>query len=386
MGVLRPYLKVKSMKYAYCILIALYCCALICADIENSLKQERIRTMINNLFIQEDIAFENKAADVTLAGTFTKPHGKNKFPVVILIAGMGPNDRDYTMMGRKLFLEMAEYLTKRGIAVLRYDKRGVGKSTGEFSYSVTSVNLAEDVFSAISYLKTRADIDNSRIGLCGHSEGGLIATIVAARSKDVAFITLMAPAVGTNISSVIKQVGIQLKADGATDDLISLDSNIRHQILDIILQNNPQIAPQKALQGVQLYWNNITLTEQQSLAILPFAITLPTSESMIQMFNSPWYRFLLNFDIVDTLKQITVPVLAAYGSCDGITSASITKPILDLGLHEASNYTFIELQNMNHWFQICKRGALSEYAMIPGTISAQALAIFGDWICAKAKL
>ena len=146
-------------------------------------------------YYSEDITFENKKAGINLAGTLTLPTKDGVFPVVILISGSGPQNRDEELLGHKPFLVLSDFLTKNGIAVLRYDDRGTAFSKGDFK-TATSADFATDVESAIFYLKTRKEINKKKVGLIGHSEGGLIAPMVASKSKDVSFIVLLA---GTGI-------------------------------------------------------------------------------------------------------------------------------------------------------------------------------------------
>lgn len=146
-------------------------------------------------YYSEDVTFKNATADISLAGTLTLPKKKGKYPVVILISGSGPQNRDCDLLGHKSFLVISDYLTRNGIGVLRYDDRGVEESTGDFD-NATSADFATDVESAVEYLKSRKEIDKKNIGLVGHSEGGLIAPMVAAESEDIAFIVLLA---GTGI-------------------------------------------------------------------------------------------------------------------------------------------------------------------------------------------
>jgi len=142
-------------------------------------------------YLEEEVFYENKEAKITLAGTLTLPSQEGLFPVVLLITGSGPQDRDEAIAGHRPFLVLADYLTRQGIAVLRVDDRGVGRSTGDFS-PATSEDFASDVLAGIAYLKTRKEINPKKIGLIGHSEGGIIAPMVAVKSPDVAFIVLMA--------------------------------------------------------------------------------------------------------------------------------------------------------------------------------------------------
>ncbi|MGK0446948.1 MAG: alpha/beta superfamily hydrolase, partial [Polaribacter sp.] len=142
-------------------------------------------------YYNEDVVFENTEVKITLAGTLTLTNKNGTFPVVILISGSGPQDRDESFMGHKPFLVLSDYLTKHGIGVLRFDDRGHGKSTGDFG-NATTEDFSLDVLSAIAYLKTRNDVNVKHIGLIRHSEGGIIAPLAANNSKDVSFMVLLA--------------------------------------------------------------------------------------------------------------------------------------------------------------------------------------------------
>lgn len=337
---------------------------------------------------QEDVCFENKAAQIILAGTLTLPQGKGPFPTVILIAGMGPNDRDYGMFGHKVFLVIADYLTQRGIAVLRYDKRGVGKSTGVYKASLTSQDFADDVKVAIDYLKTRADVDQQKIGLLGHSEGGMIAQMVAAQSKDVAFIVLLASAgLLVDLESIVEQTACQLRADGASEKMITEDKKIRKQLLEVVKQEVDCDAVAKRMhEQLQVYWANLPELLQAEAEKLPFALTASKANQLVGMFNSPWYRFFLNYVPVDTLNLIKIPVLALNGDCDFITSCKNLQVIAHVFNENGNNdYTIFELPKMNHWFQECQTGALVEYSALEQTISPKVLDIITEWILERAR-
>ncbi len=172
-------------------------------------------------YIEEDVSYANaKAPEVTLAGTLTLPRGAGPFPVALLICGSGPHDRDEALLGHKPFLVISDYLTRHGIAVLRYDKRGVAKSTGSYALAKTS-DFATDAEAGIAYLKTRKEIDPHRIGLIGHSEGGTIAPLVASRNPEIAWIVLLA---GTGLRGdeiLFLQQALIAKAQGAPDDMIA---------------------------------------------------------------------------------------------------------------------------------------------------------------------
>lgn len=268
---------------------------------------------------EEEVTFKNTTANITLAGTLTMPRGHGPFLAVLLISGMGPNERDYAMMGHKLFLVLADHLTRHGIAVLRYDKRGVGKSTGTFDTTITSKNFAEDALAGINYLTTRKEINAKHIGVIGHSEGGLIASMVAAQSPEIAFVVLMAPAIAMSIDDIIEHVALQLRADGASKELIALDGPMRRQMLNIAI-NEPDYAQAAQQMHTVIAQYLKALPEEIEAEKFHFAIAKSNAEAVISLFNSPWYRYLLASNPITLLKQIAVPVLAINGSHDFITT------------------------------------------------------------------
>lgn len=394
------------MSCANFITIALCFCINSCSLIKSQnikrMKTKKMKTISNNnlsqkldivqhaqtpkeplFFNQEEIIFENKDANIILAGTLTLPETCKQSPAVILISGMGPNDRDYTMLDHKLFLVLANYLTKQGIAVLRFDKRGVNKSTGTYSLELTSEDFASDVLAGIKYLKTRPEINSKQIGLIGHSEGGLIAPMLAYKSQDVAFIVMLAGVASTSPENILKQANMQLSANGATEKTIELDSKIRKQLLEIVI-NQPDLSVAQAnlYDAINKWWDKLTPCEQSDLESIVFSINKTKATGFINMFNSPWYRYLIAYKPAEILKNINIPVLAINGDHDFVTISNIMLPIINQALKEANNnnYAIFELANKNHWLQTCKTGAIQEYATIKETISSEALEIIANWI------
>jgi alpha/beta superfamily hydrolase len=247
------------------------------------------------LYTSQEVTYNNTKADISLAGTLTLPSKQGIFPTVILIAGYGPKDRDATGMGHKYFLTLADYLTQQGIGILRFDKRGVGQSTGSFETS-TSRDFADDVIASINYLKSRSDIDAHKIGLIGISEGGLIASMAAAESLDVAFMVLMAPAVITNVEDLVEMTARQLRADGASYNFIENDQKLRTDLYSIIKQKTtPEAAEERLKAVVAEYLSNLPESQKLEAEKLPFAFTAEKADALIKTFNSPWYRFFLNY-------------------------------------------------------------------------------------------
>ncbi len=331
----------------------------------------------------QEVTFPNYVDSITIAGTLTLPDKEGLFPSVLLVSGMGPNDRDYTMMGHKLFLVLSDYLVNAGIAVLRVDKRGVGKSTGTFDATVTSQDLSRDVEAGIAYLKTRKEIDPKRIGLIGHSEGGMISAMVAAQSKDVAFLVMMAGVATTTIEHVLEQVSMQLKADEASDALIAHDAIVRKKLLTVVKQEPDAKKAALAMQEIMTdYFTQLSTELKAESEGLVFAIKESKAEMMITFFNSPSYRYWLGYESVKTLSQITQPILAINGDLDFITVSQIQLPIISQASKAVNNndVTATEMAGMNHWLQICESGSIAEYGALKESIAPAALRLMADWI------
>lgn len=338
----------------------------------------------------EDVTYENQEAGITLAGTLTLPFNNNqanqlKYPAVVLIAGYGPSDRDLTRMGHKTFLVLSDYLTRQGIAVLRVDKRGVGQSTGDLT-TATSKDLADDVRAGIEFLKSRADINQSQIGLIGLSEGGLIASMIAAHSKDIAFIVLMAPAIATSTEDLVDLIGLQLRADGASDEFIRKDHEVRYKVYSVVRQERDAVKAENVIRKLLAdYFKSLSEEEKQEAEKLPFAFTPNKAETLITVFNGPWYRFFLAHNTTQVLESINVPVLVLNGDRDWIMTPEKAFPALRSAFERSgnSNYKFVELSGLNHAFQTCRTGALTEYATIKETLAPVVLKTIGDWILAE---
>jgi uncharacterized protein len=337
-------------------------------------------------YIQEEITYPNQADGIIISGTLTMPSTEGSFTTVILVSGMGPNDRDYTMLGHKPFFVLADYLTRQGIAVLRVDKRGVGKSTGTFGSFVTSQDLARDVLAGIDYLKTRKEIDPKRIGLIGHSEGGLIAAMVASQSPSVSFLILMAGAMATEVEQILAQVGMQLKADGASKALIDYDAKVREKLLHVVKGESDLDKAAIAMKAImETYFATLPATIKTESELFMFAIKESNAESMIAFFNSPTYRYWLEHNSVFDLNILRMPVLAMNGDLDFVTASHIQLPIIKNALQHAGNrdITIVEMPKMNHWFQSCSTGAMSEYGTLEETISPIVIKQMADWIRIK---
>lgn len=335
----------------------------------------------------KEVFYHNKVANITLAGTLTTPHGDGPFPAVVLIAGMGAVNRDGMMYGHKLYLVIADYLTRQGIAVLRFDKRGVGASTGSFGPHVTSYDLAQDVEAGIEFLKKQTSINSRCIGLIGVSEGGFIASLIASRSSDISYVVSMAGAVENDPALLAKQTARQLYFDGASQALIANVQDLVEKMLRTV-RNEPDSkrAEQILEELVNSHMQDMPKALQDEATLYPFALSSKNASMKIALFNSPWYRCLLAHDMYATLKSIRIPFLALYGERDFMTSEHMLAHLND-ALQEGNNrdHTILVMQGLNHAFQHCTTGALSEYATITETVAPEALTTIGDWITKRVK-
>ena len=333
-------------------------------------------------YYSEDITFQNVKANISLAGTLTLPEKEGNFPVVILISGSGAQNRDEELLGHKPFLVISDHLTKNGIAVLRYDDRGVGKSEGNFKIA-TSADFATDVESAIAYLKTRKEIDKKKIGLMGHSEGGLIAPMVASQSEDVSFIVLLA---GTGLRGdkiILLQQALIAEADGTSDSGIKEATDAFTKAVDMVMKSDDD---QKLKTDLTNFINE--LIENDPNAEIPGGMTKEDFVStQVNEISSPWMKYFLKLDPAIAIEKVKCPVLAINGEKDLQVPPKENLEAIKTALAKGGNekVTTVELPNLNHLFQECETGSPKEYANIEQTISPTALTLILDWIKAQTK-
>ncbi len=325
-------------------------------------------------YTAEHVSYSNPETGVTLSGTLTLPASKGPFPVVLLIAGSGRIDRDETVFGHKPFLVLADYLTRQGIAVLRFDKRGCGKSTGNYDQATTQ-DFSDDVLAGIAYIKSRKEVNSNQIGLVGHSEGGIIAPMVAAKSTDVAFIVLMA-GTGVNGEKILyEQSALVQRAVGGTEDSINQCRKFQEQMFTLVKkESDPQIAAEQLQEIAKNYMATLPETQEK--------VTLEYLKSLAARVNTKWFRYYLAYDPIIALKQVRVPVLALNGELDLQVSSQQNLPVITKVLEESGikDFTTIELPKLNHFFQTCETGSIAEYAKIEETISPSVLNLITEWV------
>ncbi|MCB0609700.1 MAG: alpha/beta hydrolase [Lewinellaceae bacterium] len=334
-------------------------------------------------YAQEDVTYDNPAAQgVTLAGTLTLPKGDGPFPAVILISGSGPQNRDEELLGHKPFLVIADHFTRNGIAVLRFDDRGVGQSTGDFA-TATSADFATDVQAGVEYLKTRKEINARKIGLAGHSEGGLIAPMVAAKSADVAFIVLMAGP-GVSGDKVIRlQSRLISKAEGKSEQEIKADDNfLKTAFKELKKTKNIEATRLKLKNTMMKEMEKLPAADKEKLGNLDQVAT-----SQVNSITSPWFRYFLFYDPATSLEKVKCPVMAINGGKDLQVDPNQNLPAISSALKKGGNTRFVvkEIPGLNHLFQHTDTGKPSEYAEIEETIAPEALNYMTGWILEQTK-
>lgn len=324
-------------------------------------------------YVEEEVAFENKRDSLTLAGTLTLPDNTGSFPAVILISGSGPQNRNEEVFGHRPFLVLADYLTRQGVAVLRYDDRGTAESTGSHA-TATSQDFANDVLSAIDFLKSRDEIDQDQIGLIGHSEGGLIAPIVVNRSDDIAFMVLLA---GTGVPG--KEIS-RMQGRTLLDVEVS-DREAYNRFIDktVEIASSDKIISEKKEELTRHYRDSKIVLDE----LLPESMDRETFiNQQVEGALRPWSQFFFNHDPAEELKKVTIPVLSLIGSLDVQVPPGMNHPPIRKALEEAGNedVTIKELPGLNHMFQESETGSMMEYAEIEQTFSPVALEEISSWI------
>lgn len=325
----------------------------------------------------EEVTFFNEKARIELAGTLTIPEGKGPFPAVVLVTGSGPQDRDEALMGHKPFLVIADYLSRNGVAVLRYDDRGVAKSKGTFA-TATTFDFADDAEAGLTWLKKQPLIDVKHVGIAGHSEGGLIAPIVASRNNNVNFIILIA---GPGISGkdiLLAQSALISEKSGVKPEDIEKTSKLNKAIYEAVMnekENTKALADAKKIMVDEIN-NENSLSESEKVT------QINTIEAKITPLLSPWFRTFMELDPKQYLLKTKCPVLALNGTKDLQVPYQVDLEAIDKYLKQAGNknYTIMKIEGVNHLFQHADTGLPTEYGTIEETFAPEALKAMRDFI------
>lgn len=324
-------------------------------------------------YYTEQVKFNNVKDSVTLAGTFTRPAAQGKYPVVLMLSGSGPQDRNEEIAGHKLFLVLADYFARNGIASLRYDDRGFAGSTGDFDTS-DIYDFSHDALTALKYLKTRKDADPARIGLLGHSEGAVVAQITAANNPAVAFVISMA---GVGISGrelIDQQSAAKGKLAGKSDSLILADQARMKPYWDLLASDSDIAAITPKAQEIlrNIYRNSSEDVKKGQ-----------TEDELIRASNMrPETISLLRYKPLNYLKQIKCPFMAINGTADIQVDATANLKEIERALNENGNLltTIRKFDGLNHLFQRCKTCEVNEYGELEQTIDPLVPAFMAHWI------
>ena len=326
---------------------------------------------------EEEVSFTDAKSGITFAGTLTLPRGDKKFPAVVLVSGSGPQNRNEELLGHKPFLVIADYLTRQGIAVLRYDDRGTGASKGVFSTS-TTLDFAQDAEAAFTFLLNDARIDATKIGIMGHSEGGMIAPMVAARNPGVAFVVMLAGPGLKGEDILLLQSDLIQKADSTPQSEIDANTALNKKMYAIaIKEKDDKKAADKMRVLIDEYWKTVNPE-----TIKKYGLDKKILVQSVYQILTPWFRYFLQSDPAKYLVRVKCPVLAVNGSKDLQVPPQQDLEAIKKYLTKAGNkhFTIKEFEGLNHLFQHATTGSPSEYVDIEETFAPEVLEYLGKWI------
>jgi pimeloyl-ACP methyl ester carboxylesterase len=327
-----------------------------------------------------EVSIPNREAEgVVLSGTLTIPTEDAPFPAVVLVTGSGPQDRDESLMDHKPFLVIADYLSRHGIAVLRYDDRGIGKSTGNFAASTTE-DFASDAKAVVEFLSQQKQIDTDRIGLIGHSEGGLIAAMLAASDERLAHAVMLAGPGLPGAEIIISQAQAIVAKSGQVDP----HEDIRKQVIELIVNDASKEEIDKVIEAFVNLNNSQAASDEsedaadessddQSMGLLKKAF---------QQMDSPWFRYFVKYDPRTDLRRVRCPILALIGANDLQVLADLNIPAIETALTESGieGHRCERLEGLNHLFQESESGLPTEYGTITQTVSPVVLESITKWV------
>jgi len=328
-------------------------------------------------YSEREVSYVNEVDGAELAGTLTVPPGPGPFPAALLITGSGPQNRDEEILGHKPFWVIADHLSRNGIAVLRVDDRGIGESTGDLA-NATTEDFAGDALAGVRFLADQPDIDAAAVGLIGHSEGGIVAPMVAARSDQVAFVVLLAGSALPGSELMVMQLEAVQRSIGRPEENIARQAVVQRRLLELAGSGADLPALTEAVAELtRIQVSTMPEAQRPSTEDLEPAIEVQARQLM-----APWWRFFITFDPRTALRQVRCPVLAINGSLDTQVPAAANLSVIGEALEEAGNpdVTIEELEGLNHLFQSAQTGSPTEYADIEETFSPRALELITEWI------
>ena len=332
-------------------------------------------------YLSKELTFKNDT--VTFSATLTVPRDVKRAPVAIILSGTGKQDRDGTMAGHKMFADIADYLSNRGIAVLRFDDRGTGKSTGVYE-TATTEDFAKDGLAALNALKKRKDIDPNRIGFIGHSEGGAAMSIAASRSKDVKFLVSLAGLCTDGLHALIEQNESQVAGYNLPDYDVKRYNTVDELMFRVAYKYADSDSLDMKLQEAYDKWHAMDSIYFSTLGVKFDHFRFPIYMYKLQA-TGRWYRFHVRYNPADYLKDVHIPLLALNGDKDKMVNARTNLANWQRLMPKDADVTTIEMKGLNHLFLPCQTGLPAEYATIKEPISEDMLRKVCDWILEKTK-
>lgn len=335
----------------------------------------------------EEVEFDNADQTIHFGGTLTIPEGKGPFPAVVLISGSGQQNRNEELMGHKPFLLLADVLTRNGIMVLRVDDRGIGKSTGKFN-DATTADFANDVSNSVDYLTNRPEADKKKLGLIGHSEGGMIAPMVATSRKDIAFLILLAGP-GIKIDQLMaEQNAAILKSSGISQKSLDAYIPVYKKLMQIMVSDTDSLKVVRESLALLDKWKLTTDSSiVRELGLANIAAERNMVSTMVKVINGKWFKYFIAFDPEPYLKQLTGKVLALNGDKDIQVIAGPNLAGIEAALKKSKvkSYAVKSMPGLNHLFQTCNSCTIEEYSQIEETFAPAALKVITDWINKEVK-
>lgn len=329
--------------------------------------QEDAIAKASKVFRSREVTFDSAHGSVRIAGTLSFPEGKGPFPALVQISGSGPNTRDEEVASHKIFYVLADYLNRRGLAVLRYDKRGVGASKGTYA-GATTEDFEEDAQAAVEFLKSDREIDPKNIGLLGHSEGGLIAPAVAVRDPSVSFVVLLSAPGIRGDKLITEQIALITAAEGMPPAQVAREKEFFGKLYAAIVGASTRGEAEKIARTMEAQGKEEKIPGTED------------PDAAVKAITDPWFLYFLKYDPAPMLRLVKVPVLALAGSLDLQVPPDTNLPAIREALKGNSGATVRELDGMNHLLQKAQTGSPIEYGRIEETVDPEVLGIIGDWI------
>lgn len=329
-------------------------------------------------YTEEQVTFKN--GDISLAGTLTIPEGSGSHPAIVLVTGSGPQDRDETIGELKPFRLIADALTREGVAVLRFDDRGVGKSTGDFD-KATTADFATDASAAIDFLLTRDDINHAQVGLLGHSEGGMVAAMLGATNPHLAFIVSMAGPAVSGADVLYLQNKRIMEADNTPAEVVKAQLDFLPQLMEKIQAGDADAIRKLTYDAIIASKKLFSADELKKIGDFE-AYAQKQADTTVTTYNSDWWRYMLSYNAGEDWAKTKIPVLAIFGTLDVQVDADQNSSAFEAAMKKAGNtdYQVTILPKANHLMQEAITGAVSEYATLKQEFSPDFLPTIIDWL------